>query len=401
VALALAHAADVEAAVNLAATLTLDEAARRTWSVLVVGAGPAGATAARELARRGVDVLLVDRAAFPRGKVCGCCLNGNALATLERIGLGNLTKHQAAVPLTDMRLSANRYEACFRMDGGVSLSRETFDTALVREAIHAGAMFLPETMAVLMESPAATRSVRLSSRGAQACVEGRILLVADGLGGALLARASENAAPPQSGARIGAGVVSGAAPNFYRRGTLYMTCGAGGYLGLVRLEDDRLDLAAAFDADWIRRTGGPGAAAKALLNEAGWPEPFDLLESSWRGTPALTRQARRLAAERVFVLGDAAGYIEPFTGEGMAWALTAGVAVAPIALRAVSAWRPELMREWTVCYRRVVSRRQTLCRFAAAVLRYPLLAGAVVAVLARIPALATPFVRHLNRSRAT
>src|SRR5262249_26661731 len=83
--MAVAHATDVEAPVQVSATLTLEEAARRSWHALVVGAGPAGATAARELARRGLDVLLVDRAAFPRWKVCGCCLNGNALATLAHV----------------------------------------------------------------------------------------------------------------------------------------------------------------------------------------------------------------------------------------------------------------------------------------------------------------------------
>ena len=49
-------------------------------------------------------------------------------------------------------------------------------------------------------------------------------------------RAGENAAVPRPNARIGAGFVSAVAPDFYRNGTLYMTCGAAGYLGLVRLE---------------------------------------------------------------------------------------------------------------------------------------------------------------------
>ena len=180
-----------------------------------------------------------------------------------------------------------------------------------------------------------------------------------------------------------------------------MTCGAGGYLGLVRLEDDRLDLAAAFDAAWLRHVGGPGAAASQLLSDAGWPGALICTPLPGRGTPALTRQAHRLAAERVFVLGDAAGYIEPFTGEGMAWALASGVTVASIAIRAAAAWQDTLMREWTLCYRRVVSRRQTACRAAAAVLRHPLLADVVVAVLSCVPVLAAPFVRHLNRSSTT
>jgi flavin-dependent dehydrogenase len=397
VAVAVAHAADVETPVNLTASLTLEDAARRPWRALVIGAGPAGATAARELARRGLDVLLVDRAAFPRWKVCGCCLNGNALATLERIGLGDLPRRYAASQLADMRLSANRREARVAL-GGVSLSRETFDAALVTEALGEGVAFLPGTTATLAEIRSTHRFVRLANKGTEVRAEAKVVLAADGLGGALLARAGENVAPPEPGARIGAGTVSAAASDFYRRGTIYMTCGAGGYLGLVRLEDGRLDLAAAFDASGLRRAGGPGPAATQLLDAAGWPSPPDLAQLPWRGTLALTRQARQLAAERLFVLGDAAGYVEPFTGEGIAWALASGVAVAPLAAHGASAWRPELKREWAARYRRVVSRRQAVCRAAAAVLRHPLLTGAAVAVLARFPALATPFVRHLNRS---
>ena len=57
--------------------------------VLVVGAGPAGASAAYFLAGTGIDVLLVDREVFPRGKVCGDGLDWRALAVLERMGLGD------------------------------------------------------------------------------------------------------------------------------------------------------------------------------------------------------------------------------------------------------------------------------------------------------------------------
>ena len=64
--------------------------AGETWDAVVVGAGPAGAVAARELARRGHRVLLAERAKFPRGKVCGCCLNEHTLSALAAAGLGDL-----------------------------------------------------------------------------------------------------------------------------------------------------------------------------------------------------------------------------------------------------------------------------------------------------------------------
>src|SRR5437588_11962105 len=89
---------------SLLPTLDLADAAARRWDVAVVGAGPAGTTAARELARRGAAVLLLDRARFPRYKVCGCYLNGNALATLKALGLGGLTAKCGAGPIRSFLL---------------------------------------------------------------------------------------------------------------------------------------------------------------------------------------------------------------------------------------------------------------------------------------------------------
>src|SRR5207248_8374259 len=105
-ALALPLSLDLEADVTVAATTTLARAAERVWPAVVVGAGPAGALAAHELARRGVRALLVDRSVFPRGKVCGCCLSGRALATLREAGLGNLPARCGAIPLGEVCLAA-------------------------------------------------------------------------------------------------------------------------------------------------------------------------------------------------------------------------------------------------------------------------------------------------------
>jgi flavin-dependent dehydrogenase len=110
----------------------------------------------------------------------------------------------------------------------------------------------------------------------------------------------------------------------------------------------------------------------------------------------LTRRASRLAAERVFALGDAAGYVEPFTGEGMAWALASAEAVAPLAEAAARRWHPDLARTWAALYQRTVTSRQLPCRGAAALLRHPRLAGLAVAALRRCPLLARPFVGYLN-----
>jgi flavin-dependent dehydrogenase len=347
-----------------------------THDVLVIGAGPAGSVTARELARRGRRVLLVDRATFPRAKVCGCCLNGAAVGTLERLGLGHVLR--GAVPLHRVQIAAGHRRAELPLPRGLALSREAFDARLVEAAVDAGAEFRPNTQ------------VSRDPKG-DAPENARVVVVASGLTG--------GDATPEPGSRIGAGVVlpAEAAPESYQPGAIHMATGRGGYVGLVRVEGGRLDVAAAFDPAFVKAEGGPGPAAEVVLRTVGWPVPPALAEAGWKGTPALTRRPRQLGGERLFVVGDAAGYVEPFTGEGMAWAVMSAAALAPIAARSVEKWNPQLLREWQAAHRRVVGRRQRVCRVVARVLRSPLLTGLAVSALRWLPALSRPVVAALNR----
>src|SRR5260370_14787903 len=108
---------------------------RRSWDVIVIGAGPAGAMAAYELARRSLRVLLVDKSAFPRPKVCGCCLNGQALAVLQGRGVGHLIDEQEAVPLRQVVLAAEGHRAVIPLPAGVATSREAFAFGLIYAAL--------------------------------------------------------------------------------------------------------------------------------------------------------------------------------------------------------------------------------------------------------------------------
>lgn len=344
-----------------------------TWDVIVVGAGPAGSVTARELARRGRRVLLVDKAIFPRSKVCGCCLNGAAIRTIERLGLAHVL--EGAVPLDRARIASGRRSADVSLPRGLSLSRDVFDARLVEEAIKAGVEFRPATT-VKRDDPLLAQA--------------RIRVIASGLS------VHEATLAPDS--RIGGGAIlpAGAATGFYDSRTIHMATGRGGYVGLVRVEEDRLDVAAAFDADFVRSSGGLGLATQAILCQVGWPIPNDLVDAPWKGTPALTRRRIRLADHGLFVVGDAAGYIEPFTGEGMAWAMMSARALAPIVDEAIRSWHDVLARAWESTHRRIVGRRQRVCRALARLLRSPLLTGIAVRVLRRFPIVSRPVIAAIN-----
>jgi len=202
-----------------------------------------------------------------------------------------------------------------------------------------------------------------------------------------------------NGSRLGAGVSADDPTPFFGPGTIYMACGAGGYVGLVRIEDGRLNLATALDADFVKRASGVGNAACIVMREAGFPPVDRLAELPWHGTPLLTRHASCPAGERVFLLGDAASYVEPFSGEGMAWALAAGINVVPFALRACEAWDPSLIRKWAKRYRQTILRRQWVSRTAAKVLREPMLVRMTVGAMNHFPGIAAPIVRYLNHAR--
>jgi flavin-dependent dehydrogenase len=373
----------------------------RAWDAIVVGAGPAGAIAAFELARAGARVLLVDKATFPRRKVCGGCLNQRALAALRDAGLERHIASLGPKPQRQLRLAAGRAEARLDLPGTVSLSRERLDAALVAAAVDAGAVFLPGRRARIREGDRCvgdTRGIDLVGAGGDNPVQvrGRVVVAADGLGGALATEALGGERLRRR-SRIGAGAVLEESVRVdWDDATINMAVGRAGYVGSVRVEDGRWNVAAAIDPEAVRRHSGIAPVVCGILREVGWSVPGDLLDAAWRGTPPLWRQPRKVAAERLFVVGDAAGYVEPFTGEGMAWALTAGRAVAPFVLRAIRRWDPGLVAQWTHDLHHDVQRGQTVSRLMARALGNRTLAVLITSLLAAWPWLGAPAISRLN-----
>ncbi|GMV03966.1 MAG: oxidoreductase [Gemmatimonadota bacterium] len=390
------------------------------WDAVVVGAGPAGALTALELARAGAAVLLLDRAAFPRWKVCGSCLSPGAQEVLADAGLGPALRALRPAPLHTLRLAGWGTRAHVPLGPSVAVSRAALDAAVARAAVEAGATFLAPARARLAGVEEEWRVLELEAEGRRNTVRARLLVAADGVGSPLLAEALGSRAPaPDPGARIGFGALFAAEisahepscePSYepgcepsYEPGVIHMAVAAGGYVGAVRLEDGTLDVSAALDPGDGPGVGAGGAVrpearVASILAEAGFPAlPAEPL-AGWRGTPRLGRRVPTRGAHRLLAVGDAAGYVEPFTGEGMAWALAGARALTPIALEGIRAWRPGLVAAWDRAHDDTVGAAARLCRGVSRALRSPALSRVGLHVVRHVPGVAAPFVHRAARA---
>lgn len=379
-------------------TSPLDEGCR--WDAIVVGAGPAGAVAAHELARAGARTLLLDKARFPRSKACGCCLSGATLRTLEAIGLARPLVNLHPRPLHALRLWSRGRSAEIPLTRGVALSREALDSTLARNAVLAGATFADETLVESSEDCGSLRRVT-ARRGAQRSVlSARLVIAADGLSGRMLAREPGVRIWTASSARVGAFARLADDERRLEDGRIHMACGAGGYVGAVRIEDGCVNLAAALDGRLIRAARGLEHAALQVWTQAGLPALSGWQAARWSGTAPLTRAASPPGAARLLAVGDASGYVEPFTGEGMAWGVMAAVQLAPLALQAIDRWDDRIVDQWARTQSSLLARRRRYCRWVALGLRYEWVRRIGISLLRRWPGLAAPYVGTLDAPAA-
>jgi flavin-dependent dehydrogenase len=391
-------------ALNLDCEAEMRMLSNERWDAVVIGAGPAGAVAARLLALGGARVLLVERKSIPRRKVCGACWNASGLALLEALGAGERIDALGGVRLRRFHVRSPAGEIHAPLPEGMAVSRAAMDEALVQLAIEAGVCFQPNVRAVVGPALKHVRLVRLQGEGEESSaalnVEARVVIAADGLGHPSLCELPEFSRQAEPASRIGAGCEIAEFPSDFEAGAIHMAVGREGYVGLVVLETGALNVAAALAPALVRREGSLAQAASAVLREAGCPIPTALATAVWRGTPLLTRREPRLAATRLFLLGDAAGYAEPFTGEGMTWAVLTACAVLPLARQACEDWRRELAPAWTAMCRKMVGRRQHLSRLVAGMLRSPAAVNGAMHFLQLAPRAASPLVRLFSTSLA-
>ena len=285
---------------------------------VIVGAAPAGSVAALVLARAGKRVALLDRAAFPRTKVCGNCVNPSTWKIWRHLGL---EESFAALPHQDYTGFAIHcegrtvYEHDFRSphQGPRGIGRDVLDDWLRLEAQKAGAEFFPETTVTSVD-PA--EGIVQTSRGE---FRGELVLGADGRN-SLVARQGGLMPPPRRCHRVAWQASIPAPPELDDH--IHLHVFEEGYFGFSRYSPTQAVISMVLDA---RRTQDPDKFARRYL------PPFAPVD--WLRMNPITRANARLGTGRVWLVGDAARVVEPFTGEGISFALSTGLLAAETALR--------------------------------------------------------------------
>ncbi|HYV04473.1 MAG TPA: geranylgeranyl reductase family protein [Blastocatellia bacterium] len=324
-----------EEELDIGESTSLPEAASQPWDVAIVGAGPAGSTAAIHLADRGHKVLLLDKDSFPRDKVCGDGLIADAVRCLGRVGLYDEVRARGFRAKVGTVYSPSRIR--FDVPGEfLTLKRSELDSLMARRAIKAGAAFCQcRVTDVEVERD---NTLLISTEGDQRRLRARIAFLATGA----------NVSMPSK-----LGLVTREGPS-----AVALRCYVRSSVALDRLVIS-YDKSIAPGYAWIFPVGdgefniGCGVAYGTRRTQVNLREAFQLFITNFPLAAEIMRQAESISPIRgamlrcgltgtqacgpgnTLVVGETIGATFPFTGEGIGKAMETGEIAAEVAHQAL------------------------------------------------------------------
>ncbi|MEO8294449.1 MAG: NAD(P)/FAD-dependent oxidoreductase [Gemmatimonadota bacterium] len=339
-----------------------------SFDAVIVGAGPAGSATAAHLADHGFRVALLDRADFPRDKACSEYMGPGAVALLDRLNVTALLRSRGARTLKGTTVIGSRGSRLtgqfalasprFPAAAGLSVARWVLDHVLLERAKEAGAHFFPRsTVEDLLIENGQVIGVRARVAGGETLsFHARVTVGADGIHSVVARRMGgvRSGAPRRMGFVAHVAGVSGLTD------LAEMHVGPEGYVGLNPLSDTIANVALVVPRRRARKARGqvesfffealatfPGVGSR--VSRAGMVKPV-------LATGPFSVRARHVTANGALLVGDAADFFDPFTGEGIYSALRGAQLAGSILCQALIGEGPILARHLAAYAR---ARRQT------------------------------------------
>ena len=366
--------------------------------VVVVGGGPAGSAVAAALASLGHEVVLLDKARFPRHKACSEYINAGGAKLLGEMGMLDEVLAAGAHRMESMIVHApggRRFAADFgKAEPGAAalgLSRHKLDHLLLERARALGV--------TVREGAHVRRILREGGRvaGVEATIDGnteriRALLIvgADGRNSAVL-RDLDLGVPLRWPRKTGLVAHYRGVSGLDRFGEMHV--GRAAYAGLAPLEDGLTNVAVVAD---VQAVEGRAGTIEAFFSDslAAMPEVARKLEGAQRvgtirGVGSMAQRARRTSGDGFLLVGDAASFLDPFTGEGIHEALMGAKLAAPVLHDALMArdTSAAALAPYRAARRRAFTAKREVCWIVQGFIAAPPLMNYVTDRLARRDAL--------------
>jgi menaquinone-9 beta-reductase len=296
-----------------------------TFDVAIVGGGPAGSSCAAFCAGAGLRTIVIEREKFPREKVCGDCLNPACWPVLRRLGIAERVRqlpHGILNAVEFIAIGGRKIAIDFPSgeEGEIAIKRSLFDDLLLRRVRELGAHIYEETtVRALSKNANNNEGWKIETAGGKFFAAGT-LVGADGRN-STVARLC-NLLPRPARERVALQAHIPLPADFGKRVILQFL--PEGYSGQAPVNREELNLCLV----------SKPSKMPALRR---WAEKQFRLQHDhpWRTITPLTRAALAPAREKLFLVGDAARVVEPFTGEGIYYALRSGELAAQAIVKVI------------------------------------------------------------------